>query len=406
MNIRPDDNGGHGGHGARLDAADCLFSFEGPDGAIAGHGPARAVERGPAATLEARLARAMGNHAARQGAVIGGALPFDKQDHDCLWQAVSVSFAPARAARDGAGPEAEPALPAIRALRPEPPAPDFADAVARALRIMHDEDGGPDALAKIVLSRSLAVESESPLPLPAILSRLAQDPTVTTFRTRLPGGVSHALVGATPELLLRKSGGRIASHPLAGSARRSPDPAQDRAAAEALSRSDKDRREHGLVVEYILDMLAPFCRELSCPEGTTLTHTRSMWHLGTRIEGQLSDDAIPSVLLAARLHPTPAVCGLPVARAAALIGALEPVRRGFYAGAVGWCDARGDGAWFVAIRCAEIRGALARLHAGAGIVPGSDPMAEAAETGAKFGALLAALGLPRDAGMAGVEMPG
>jgi len=104
-------------------------------------------------------------------------------------------------------------------------------------------------------------------------------------------------------------------------------------------------------------------------------------------------------VLAARLHPTPAVCGLPCARAAGLIRSLEPVERDFYAGAVGWCDRRGDGAWYVAIRCAELCGAQARLYAGAGIVLGSEPRAEAAETGAKFGALLAALGLPRDAAL-------
>ena len=127
-----------------------------------------------------------------------------------------------------------------------------------------------------------------------------------------------------------------------------------------------------------------------------------MWHLGTRIEGRLRDDSTPSVLLASALHPTPAVCGMPMARAADLIRKLEPVARDFYAGAVGWCDANGDGAWYVAIRCAEISGRQARLYAGAGIVPGSDPMAEAAETGAKFGAFLAALGLPQDAGLAGV----
>ena len=127
-----------------------------------------------------------------------------------------------------------------------------------------------------------------------------------------------------------------------------------------------------------------------------------MWHLGTRIEGMLKDPEMPSVVLAALLHPTPAVCGVPMARANALIHDLEPVPRDFYAGAVGWCDARGDGAWYVAIRCAEIAGATARLYAGAGIVPGSDPMAEAAETGAKFGAFLAALGLPPDAGLAGL----
>lgn len=211
----------------------------------------------------------------------------------------------------------------------------------------------------------------------------------------------RALIGATPELLLEKTGGRIESHPLAGSARRMADPDLDRQARDGLAQSAKDQREHAIVVEYILDTLAPYCSALGCPQGTALTSTRSMWHLGTLITGELRDPDTPSVLLAAALHPTPAVCGLPCERAANLIGQLEPVERDFYAGAVGWSDLGrgGDGAWYVAIRCADICGPFARLYAGAGIVPGSDPRAEAAETGAKFGAMLQVLGLSSDAGM-------
>ncbi|WP_236638426.1 chorismate-binding protein [Mangrovicoccus ximenensis] len=164
---------------------------------------------------------------------------------------------------------------------------------------------------------------------------------------------------------------------------RQADPVADAAAAAGLAGSDKDRREHAIVVEYILDTLAPFCRSLGTPEGTRLTSTRSMWHLGTPIEGVLKDEGLPSAVLAARLHPTPAVCGLPCNRAEELIRKLEPVPRDYYAGAVGWTDAHGDGAWHVAIRCAEICGAEARLYAGAGIVPGSDPEAEVAETGGR-----------------------
>ncbi len=386
MEPRPHDD-----DSSRAAADACLFRFEGPRARISGHGPARMLPPGPVATLEARLAALPGD----DGIVIGGALPFDPREDDCLWLAE---------ARDPGAPARvpPPPLPPIRDLRPEPEAGAFADAVARALSIMQAEAGRPGALAKIVLSRTLAVEAEAPIPVAGVMARLARDPSVTTFRTRLPGGPGHALVGATPELLLRKSGGRIASHPLAGSAPRSADAQADRAAAEALARSDKDRREHAFVVEYILDTLAPFCTELERPEGTAVTHTGSMWHLGTRIVGRLRDASIPSVLLAARLHPTPAVCGTPPDRAAALIAELEARSRGFYAGAVGWSDAGGNGAWFVAIRSAEIDGSRARLHAGAGVVRGSDPMAEAAETGAKFGALLTALGLPREAGMAGV----
>lgn len=375
----------------------CSFLFDGADGRVAGCGTA--LPRGPAATLESRIAAALSH--APEGALIGGALPFRKADDDCLW------LAEARAATDPAPSEGSPLLTGYRlSLEPSPHA--FAAYVDRALNIMERESGDLDGLKKIVLSRTLRILAEAPIPVDHLLARLRQDQSATAFRVALPDHPDHApwrgraLVGATPELLLRKSGTFIASHPLAGSARRRADPAEDRAAAEALSGSDKDRREHGFVVEYILDTLTPFCRQIGAPEGTTLTHTRSMWHLGTRIEGQLRDDDIPSVVLASLLHPTPAICGVPVAKSAALIDKLEPFRRDFYAGAVGWCDTQGDGTWYVAIRCADICGPHARLFAGAGVVLGSDPMAEAAETGAKFGALLAALGLPADAGMAGL----
>lgn len=328
--------------------------------------------------------------------MIGGTLAFDRADADCLWQGQP---------RPGPVPPVTAALPVQDwTVSAQPEAPSYARAVARALAIMANEAGQPDALEKIVLARSLLVRGSAPISVPALMQRLGTDPAATAFCTALPsrGGQPRWLCGATPELLLSKTGARIASHPLAGSARRLADPHADQQSAAALMASDKDHREHALVVESILDVLAPWCRNLGAPEGTRLTSTRSMWHLGTRIEGVLKDADMPSAVLAAALHPTPAVCGVPMARANALIRDLEPVARDFYAGAVGWCDARGDGAWHVAIRCAEISGCEARLYAGAGIVPGSDPMAEAAETGAKFGALLTALGLSPEAGLAGV----
>ncbi|MDB5368891.1 MAG: Isochorismate synthase DhbC, partial [Roseomonas sp.] len=289
-----------------------------------------------------------------------------------------------------------PGQPAARwHLAHEPDAAGYARAVGRALRIMAAEAGQAGGLSKIVLSRSLLATADRPIDQDALLRRLAADPSITAFLVPLPprGGAPRVLAGATPELLLAKTGGRIASHPLAGSARRQRDATADSAAAAVLARSDKDRREHAIVADFILDTLAPYCRHLAAPQGTVLTSTNSMWHLGTRIEGELKDASVSSAELAAALHPTPAVCGLPRARAQALISEIEPYDRDFYAGAVGWCDAAGDGAWHVSIRCAEIAGATARLYAGAGIVPGSDPLAEADETAAKYGALLAALGI-------------
>lgn len=372
-----------------------LFGFDGPAGRISGLGSARRLAPGNATTIAARVAAALAD--CPTGHLIGGALPFDPRADDCLWLC-----------RQGSPGRADTAAlpPGDWRLTPEPAAGDYARAVARALSIMAEEAESRDALRKIVLARSILAKATAPISPDALMARLNADPSVTAFRVALPAGPAHpqgrVLCGASPELLVEKRGARVSSHPLAGSARRLADPHADRANAMALDGSDKDHREHALVVEAILDTLAPHCRELGCPEGTRLTSTRSMWHLGTRIEGRLRDTDTPSVVLASMLHPTPAVCGVPMARAAGFIKALEPVDRDFYAGAVGWCDAAGDGNWYVAIRCAEISGCQARLYAGAGIVPGSDPMAEAAETGAKFGALLAALGLPPDAGLAGV----
>lgn len=376
------------------------FAFEGPQGSISDQGAATPVPRGTGRTLSARLQAAFAN--TPPDTVIGGALPFDRGAPDCLWQCRRI-----RATAKAAAPAPELPLRDWR-LSAQPPAPAYADAVAQALQIMQDEVGQPEALEKIVLARSLLIQTRAPIPVAALMSRLGRDPAITAFRVALPpnGAQRRELCGATPELLIQKTGAMIASVPLAGSAQRMDDPALDRAAAGALMASEKDHREHAIVVESILDVLTPWCRTLSAPQGTTLTSTRSMWHLGTRIEGRLKDPDTSSAVLAAALHPTPAVCGVPLARANDLIRQLETFARDFYAGAVGWCDARGDGAWYVAIRCAEISGAQARLYAGAGIVPGSDPMAEAAETGAKFGAFLAALGLPQDAGLDGVVMNG
>ncbi|WP_245155728.1 isochorismate synthase [Paracoccus ravus] len=321
---------------------------------------------------------------AAPGAILAGALPFRKDREDCLWLARPGMEGPAPALESGrSGGQLR--------IQQDAGAACFANGVRTALARMRDD---PE-LRKVVLARTLSITSREELDHGRVIDRLAQDPMATAFRVPLPEG--RALVGATPELLIQKRGDRIASLPLAGSARRFADPSEDAASCMALARSEKDRREHALVVEHVLDTLAPYCAALEAPDGTRLTSTHSMWHLGTAIRGRLRDDTIPSPVLAALLHPTPAICGLPVAVAADLIAELEPVDRGFYSGAVGWCDRSGDGAWFVAIRCAEIAGRDARLYAGAGIVPGSDPEAEMAETASKFAALLQALGLPADA---------
>ncbi|WP_222182920.1 isochorismate synthase [Geminicoccus harenae] len=319
-------------------------------------------------------------------AMLVGALPYDRSRPPHLFQPETV-----RQMERPAAPAERP-CPVIRSIAACPDPARFQAAVARVVDLL----ASGQELRKVVLSRALDLVVDRPIDVEQLVARLALDEQATVFAVPLPAGrwpAPRCLVGATPELLLAKNDAVIRSHPLAGSARRSADRVSDRSAADGLIRSDKDRREHAMVVEAILDQLAPCCRDLARPPAPELIATRSMWHLGTRIEGRLKDPGISSVRLAGLLHPTPAVCGTPRDLADRAIRAHEGYERDFYAGAVGWCDAAGDGAWYVSIRCAEIAGTQARLYAGAGIVAGSDPAAELEETQAKFTALLAALGV-------------
>ncbi|HVS66647.1 MAG TPA: isochorismate synthase [Thermoanaerobaculia bacterium] len=219
----------------------------------------------------------------------------------------------------------------------------------------------------------------------------------------------HAFLGATPELLVEQHGLELRTHALAGTERNDPEPEEqarrarsvesgcdlDGGAAERLLARDKDRREHQLVVEHIVDRLAPYCAELEAPSEPRVRSLRHLLHLETPIEGRLSEPR--HVLeLAAALHPTPAVAGVPVDRSLALLAALEAGERGWYAGPVGWFDERGDGALSVALRSMLVGRSSARLFAGAGIVADSQPQAELEETRWKLAgawtALTAAVG--------------
>ena len=182
-------------------------------------------------------------------------------------------------------------------------------------------------------------------------------------------------------------------NPLAGSAARSTDPADDRRRGEALLASAKDRHEHALVVDDIVERLRPLVGDLEVPDGPSLVATATLWHLSTTLRARVADPEVSALHLAQALHPTPAVCGVPRADAAAAIDEIEPFDRGFYTGTVGWTDARGDGEWVMALRCGEVEGDRVRLWAGAGIVPASSPPDELAETTVKLRTLLDALGL-------------
>nr|QIE08594.1 isochorismate synthase [Streptomyces sp.] len=271
-------------------------------------------------------------------------------------------------------------------IREVPAAEEYSGAVAAAVKRMRAGE-----FDKVVLARTLELTSARDLDLPAMLSRLARrDPEGYTFA--VPSGPGRTLVGASPELLVSRRGARLVANPLAGSAPRSGDLAEDVRRAAALLDSPKDLHEHAVVVDAIREALAPFCAGLDVPERPTLIRTAAMWHLSTTLTGELRDPGSTALDLASALHPTPAVCGTPTEVARQVIADSEPFDRGAYTGMVGWQDADGDGDWVVTIRCAEAEGRTLRLFAGAGVVAESSPAAETAETGAKFRTFLSAVG--------------
>ena len=267
----------------------------------------------------------------------------------------------------------------------EPPPESYERAVARAVEQIH-----AGSLRKVVLARTLRVEAGRSLDPTQLLRRLrAVEPECYVFAMDLDQG--RTIVGASPELLVSRSGLEVRANPLAGSAPRAGDPDLDRANAEALGSSAKDRQEHAIVVEAVFRALRPLCDDLRHDPEPTLLATANVWHLSTRFRGTLKDPTVSSLDLVRALHPTPAVCGDPREEAMQLIRDLEPVARGHYAGAVGWMDANGDGVWALALRCAELYGETARLFAGAGIVADSEPERELDETERKFRAFLDSL---------------
>lgn len=242
-------------------------------------------------------------------------------------------------------------------------------------------------LTKAVIARAIEVVSSKPFDVHAILLRLRASFS-QTYRYSIDG-----FIGASPELLVSIAGDVITSHPLAGTAPRTGDPAIDQQAAEDLLASMKDQIEHRIVIDVIHDQLLPWCSYLDWEAEPSIVRVANVQHLGTRIEGRLNTAHPPILDMARQLCPTPALGGHPRELALNLISSVEGIERGLYGGAVGWVDAFGNGAWAVAIRCAHLSHDRTRalLYAGGGIVAESDPDAELAETQAKFQAMLSAL---------------
>jgi salicylate biosynthesis isochorismate synthase/menaquinone-specific isochorismate synthase len=201
------------------------------------------------------------------------------------------------------------------------------------------------------------------------------------------GTPEAAFVGASPELLLRRDAARVQTVALAGTTRRSADPAVDDHLGEQLLQSPKDRQEQEIVARRIERTLDPVSIWVTSADEPVLVRVQNVQHLATPIRAQLAEP-LPAVELAGMLLPTPAVGGEPRDKALPLIPALEGLDRGWYAGAVGWTDLAEDGEFCVALRCALLRGEVAHLYAGCGIVADSAPAAELAESEVKLEALL------------------
>ncbi|SKA39461.1 isochorismate synthase [Marinactinospora thermotolerans DSM 45154] len=343
------------------------------------------------------VADALGDVITEDGrpAVAMGAIPFDPGSPARLVVPRVLHRAEGTRAREETRHRA---LPGTWEVKPVPEPREHAEAVRRALDLLTAPDGPDTAPRKIVLARSLRLTGDRPVDVARVLANLARrDPDAHVFAVDLPprGGGRRTLVGASPELLVAKRGTHVTSNPLAGSAPRSADPTKDQRAGVALLASEKDRYEHAVVVEAVAAALEPYCRTLDVPAEPSLVRTATMWHLSTRVTGELDDPRTTSLDLVHALHPTPAVCGTPTHIARAAIGDIEPFDRGFYTGVVGHVDAAGDGEWAVTIRCADVEDTTLDLFAGGGIVPGSDPKAELAETSAKLRTLLLALGVDR-----------
>ena len=260
------------------------------------------------------------------------------------------------------------------------PPEHFEAAIVRATERM-----AAGELTKVVLAREVRVHAPE---------RIDPSPVYDGLRTVFPscycylvGTPELAFVGASPELLVRREGARAQTVALAGTRRRSADPSVDRHLGEQLLSSPKDREEQAIVTRRIERTLDPVSVWVAAADEPVLVKVHNVQHLATPIRAQLADP-IASVELAGRLHPTPAVGGEPAEKALPMIPALEGLDRGWYAGPVGWTDLAEDGEFCVALRCALLRGSVAHLYAGEGIVADSEPAQELEANEAKLQALL------------------
>jgi menaquinone-specific isochorismate synthase len=243
-------------------------------------------------------------------------------------------------------------------------------------------------LDKVVLARELLAIADEPIDARRLVTRLAEEyPACWTYHI-------EGLVGATPEMLIRREAGLATSRVLAGTIQRTSDAEQDLALGAALSQSGKDLQEHEYAVASVAESLAPYCSGMNVPDAPYVLELPNVLHLATDVTAVAAPEA-SSLRLAAALHPSAAVCGTPTVVARQTIAEIEQLDRDRYAGPVGWIDADGDGEWAIALRCGKIDPddpRQIRLYAGCGIVAESDPVAELAESVAKLVPMRDALG--------------
>jgi menaquinone-specific isochorismate synthase len=257
---------------------------------------------------------------------------------------------------------------------------DWRDSVAQAVEALRAGE-----LDKVVLARAIDVTAESGLDPRAIAARLAtRFPACFTF-------LCDGLVGASPELLIRRLGRHAESLVLAGTVRRGASAEEDAALEHQLLASPKDAAEHRMAAESVREVLAAVAADVVADPKPQLLRLANLSHLATHIDAWLPVPAPSALALASLLHPSAAVGGTPKPSALAMITRLEAAPRGRYAAPIGWVDANGDGEFAIALRCAQVSGNVARLWAGAGIVADSDPDSEVAETTVKFDAVMSAL---------------
>lgn len=244
-------------------------------------------------------------------------------------------------------------------------------------------------LEKVVLARDLIGKSTEAISKRNLITSLSKNyPSTWVF-------LVANLIGATPELLVRLNKSLVTSRILAGTIRKSGDEAKDLGLAASLAKSSKDLEEHEYAVRSVAQALEPFCSSTNVPESPFVLHLANVMHLATDVTGVLNDATTPIDIFAliSSLHPSAAVCGTPTQTASAVINELEEMNRGRYAGPVGWIDARGDGEIGIALRTGELSEdeKTIRIFSGCGIVAGSNPEDELAESQAKLSPMRTAL---------------